>query len=137
MTNLQLFIHLTAVLAPVLGVLAFLLLYRRQNIHADLDERRMRQEHGQTMNLLAARKQEAMSGLVGAYAPLLSQVVDHVLAKANTPTLDGFATTDLVEELDRRVARHFAAANDHPAASCCDVEDGVPISLEPDNPTIN
>lgn len=138
MTNLQLTVHLITSLAPVLGVLAFLLLHRRQHISADLEELRMRQDHGQTLRLLDARRQEALSAAAQAYAPVIAQLGQQLLAANNTPTLEDFETGELVEELDRRVVRHFAAANGQPAASCHDLADeGVPHPIDPDKPVIN
>ena len=137
MSDLQLVIHLITATVPALGVLAFLLLHRRQHIDADLQELRMRQEHGQTLNLLAARKHEALSAAAQAYAPMIAQLGQQLLA-SNSPTLEDFETGELVEELDRRVVRHFSAANGQHAASCHDLADeGVPHPIDPDKPVIN
>lgn len=137
MTNLQLFVHLITTIIPTLGVLTYLLLHRRQAIRADIDELKMRQEHGLQRQMLDTERSKALSSLAQTFAPMLGQFLERAAASINKPpSIDDFGDEELLDELNRRVSRRYGyhVVSDHPASECCPGVEGDGPSWEPPAP---
>jgi hypothetical protein len=101
MTTIEIITHVLSALVPTLGVLAFLLLHRRQSIQADLETAHMRQLHCQLGQAAQTERMQALSQAAIAFAPALPQLIEHVFPKP--PTAADLSDEDLVAELDRRI----------------------------------
>ena len=95
-------LQLLAATLPSLGVLAFVLLHRRQTIHADLADLQLRQEHEQLRRLQDAKQTEFISAAVQAYAPALTLLCERALAKRKASTAAELSNEQLLAELRRR-----------------------------------
>ena len=101
-------LQLLFTLLPSIGVLAFLLLNRRQHIQAELDDLRMRQEYRTQQRLQETAQVQAVSEAVQAYAPAITAFVELQCAKRSKPlTAADLSDEDLVVELRRRADGAF------------------------------
>lgn len=109
MTPIEAIVHIAGSTIPCLAVLAFLMLYRRQSIRAELDELRMRQEHGLMLRLAKAKEREARSALLSTCVPLAAEVVDQLAHRFMTAPKASIRNLDdavLIDELERRFAEN-------------------------------
>lgn len=135
MTPLEAFTSLAHLVIPTLGVLAFLLLYRRQSFQAELDELRMRQDHSQMLRLAEAKSREAQMSVLAALGPVVGQAIEQLGTKlsAKGPRVAARELYDveLIDELERRFAegeRHGPRPDNYdPACTGCDA-DAPPIN---------
>jgi hypothetical protein len=99
-------IHLTTALVPCLGVLAFLLLHRRQDAKTKLERLRLQQEHCQLLQQHETWRAQALTEAAQACAPALVPIVEKLLAQLDDPVPPSAAEMmdrDLLDELRRRI----------------------------------
>ncbi|HLT37637.1 MAG TPA: hypothetical protein VK034_15195 [Enhygromyxa sp.] len=101
MTTIESIIHLATALLPTLGVLAFLLLHRRQSIQADLEDTRLRQQHCELADAERSKRTTALAHMAAVFAPTLRELVERAFPRP--PAAAELSDEDLIAELDRRV----------------------------------
>ncbi len=96
--------HLLSALIPSISVLVFLLLHRRQSIQADLEDRRLRQSHHESLCADQTARTQALAHAAHAFAPAAMELVQRVVP--GKPEVTELSDEDLVAELDRRISEN-------------------------------
>jgi len=105
MTPFATIIHFATSLLPIVSVLAFLLIHRRQSIRAELQDTRLRHEHQQMLTRADTERMQALGSTAQAIVPTVVEFVRELSRRyPPTSTAADLSDQDLLAEFDRRVA---------------------------------
>lgn len=132
MPDIETLFHLTATLIPTVGALAFVLLYRRQSIRADFDQKQLERLHCERVGRSQTERTKAVMATAQSYAPVLLMTIQRMLdrredddaAEPGPPPPEDFAGYDgPVVDLEDLIRLHREAD--------AQAEEPAPFSPEP------